>query len=88
MSEKVIKQLTRDPFTRKASEFVRMVEKGTATFENAVQRNLTWDNDRKSLLIHSMIINSAIPPFYASRNRTEKVYDFLDGKQRSNAIIT
>ena len=67
-----------------ARQLSKMINKGTITFDNAVQRGLVWDNDRKSLLIHSMIYGFPIPAIYAIR--TEFGYDCLDGKQRCNAI--
>lgn len=75
-----------------AKQIVKMMEKGTVTFDNVVQRGLTWELKRKSLLIHSMITGYPIPPFYSARTeividgKTEKGYDMLDGKQRSHAI--
>lgn len=67
-----------------ARQLSKMISKGTITFDNAVQRGLVWDNDRKSLLIHSMIEGYPIPPMYAAKS--DGHYSFLDGKQRSNAI--
>ena len=71
---------------RTAKEIAKMMDNGNATFTNAVQRGKVWDNDRKSLLIHSMIIKAPIPPFFSTHRDGSKVYDFLDGKQRCNAI--
>lgn len=68
-----------------AKQLVKMMEKGTITFDNAVQRGLTWDNDRKSLLIHSLIEGYPVPPFYAAKD--DDNYSCLDGKQRSNAMF-
>lgn len=67
-----------------AKQLTKSIEKGTINFDNAVQRGLCWDEDRKSLLIHSMIENYPIPAFFASKD--ENGYSMLDGKQRSNAI--
>ena len=67
-----------------AKQLVKMMEKGTIKFDNAVQRGLVWDDKRKSLLIHSMIEGYPIPAFYAAK--VDGCYDMLDGKQRSNAI--
>lgn len=67
-----------------ARQLSKMISKGTITFDNAVQRGLVWDNDRKSLLIHSMIEGYPIPPMYAAKS--DGKYDFLDGKQRTNCI--
>lgn len=91
MGKKVTKELV--GFDRKtmnitAKNLLKAVENETANFNNAVQRSLVWDNARKSLLIHSMIINSPIPPLYATRDSETKVYDYLDGKQRTNAIVS
>jgi hypothetical protein len=68
-----------------AKQLAKMADKGTINFDNAVQRGYVWNNDRKSLLIHSMIVGYPIPPFYAAKME-EKEYHMLDGKQRSNAI--
>ncbi len=35
------------------------MERGKVNFDNAVQRNLVWDDEKKSLLIHSMIYGYA-----------------------------
>lgn len=67
-----------------AKQLVKSMEKGTITFDNAVQRGYVWDNERKSLLIHSMIEGYPIPAFFAAKD--ENGYSMLDGKQRSNAI--
>ena len=64
---------------------VNQMEKGKVNYDNAVQRNLVWDVEKKSLLIHSMIYGYAIPAMYFTRDESG-VYDSLDGKQRSNTI--
>ena len=68
-----------------ARQFVKMCMNGSMIFDNAVQRGYVWDIKRKSLLIESMILNYPIPAFYAKRDEN-KVFDMLDGKQRSEAI--
>lgn len=67
-----------------AKQVVKMIDKGTINFDNAVQRGYVWDNVRKSILIDSMIQGYPIPAFYASKN--ENGYDMLDGKQRASTI--
>lgn len=69
-----------------ARQLSKMIEKGSITFDNAVQRGLVWDDERKSLLIHSMLEGYPIPPMYAAKDTETKNYSMLDGKQRSNAI--
>ena len=68
-----------------AKVLASQMEKGKVNYDNAVQRNLVWDIEKKSLLIHSMIYGYAIPAMYFTRDENG-VYDSLDGKQRSNAI--
>ena len=68
-----------------AKALVNQMEKGKVNYDNAVQRSLVWDEDKKSLLIHSMIYGYAIPAMYFTRDENG-VYDSLDGKQRSNTI--
>ena len=68
-----------------AKALVNQMEKGKVNYDNAVQRNLVWDTEKKSLLIHSMIYGYAIPAMYFTRDESG-VYDSLDGKQRSNTI--
>ena len=68
-----------------AKVLVNQMEKGKVNYDNAVQRSLVWDEEKKSLLIHSMIYGYAIPAMYFTRDE-DGVYDSLDGKQRSNAI--
>ncbi len=68
-----------------ARQLCRLVQKGEIKFDNAVQRGLVWDVQRKSLLIHSMLSGYPIPPFYAVKDGG--CYDMLDGKQRINAVV-
>lgn len=80
-----MKMYEKKNFPRTIHDFNKMHKDGKLSFDNAVQRGLTWDNDRKSLLIHSMIIDFPVPPMYcncAFSDPKEKVYDFIDGKQR------
>lgn len=69
-----------------ARQLSKMIDKGSITFDNAVQRGLVWDDERKSLLIHSMLEGYPIPAMYAAKDMETKNYSMLDGQQRSNAI--
>lgn len=71
--------------TWNAKQMVKMFQAEKISVRNIVQRSLVWEDTRKSELIHSMIEGYPVPPFYARRT-DGKVYDFLDGKQRLNAI--
>lgn len=68
-----------------ARQLAKMCMNGSITFDNAIQRGYVWDIKRKSLLIESMVLGYPIPAFYAKRGEN-KVFDMLDGKQRSSAI--
>ena len=77
--------LKRSNINWNARQLSKMCMNGSITFDNAIQRGYVWDVKRKSLLIESMIIGYPIPAFYARRDEN-KVFDMLDGKQRSSAI--
>ena len=51
-----------------AKALANQMEKGKVNYDNAVQRNLVWDAEKKSLLIHSMIYAYAIPAMYFTRD--------------------
>lgn len=68
-----------------ARQLAKMCMNGSITFDNAIQRGYVWDINRKSLLIESMIIGYPIQALYAKRDEN-KIFDMLDGKQRSSAI--
>lgn len=59
--------------------------KGNVTFDSVIQRKPVWDQNRKSLLIQSMIESYPIPAFYFVKGKTG-VYECLDGQQRSLTI--
>lgn len=65
-----------------------MVNTGRANMEHIVQRGLTWDRDRKSNLIHSLIMGYPVPPVFAKRDNSGKhnIYYIMDGKQRLTTI--
>ena len=67
------------------NQVAKMIDNTSIRFDNAAQRTYVWNQERKSLLIHSLIIGAPVPPMFAVRG-ADKVYDFLDGKQRCNAI--
>ncbi len=65
---------------------IKQIKKGNLVFDCAIQRGNVWDNERNSLLIHSMIEGYPIPAFYFMKTDSGQ-YSALDGKQRSNAIL-
>lgn len=68
-------------------QICKMIKQNKISFDNVVQRSYVWENKRRSELIWSIIMGYPIPPMYAKRGETDnnkiKVYDILDGQQRS-----
>ena len=84
----------RKSFPRTARDLKIMYEKGNLSFDNAVQRSFVWKNTSKdnkmSMLIDSMMRGLPIPPMYCNcifEDPKKKIYDFLDGQQRTMTII-
>lgn len=50
-------------------------------FDNAVQRGLEWNNEKKSRLIRSSILDRPMPPIFM--NKLGEIFNNLDGKQRT-----
>lgn len=50
----------------------------------ALQRNEVWNNDKRSLLIHTILIKFPIPVLYFDKEK--KKYLVLDGKQRLSTV--
>ena len=67
-----------------ARSLIRKAKSGEIIFDTPLQRGYVWDYTRKSLLIHSILIDYAIPQFYMRKvgNKCE----VFDGKQRYSAI--
>lgn len=76
--------LNKMSITWNCKQLSNMTKKGKCSFDNIVQRSYVWEPQRMSDLIHSIIENFPVPPFYT--RRISGVYDFLDGKQRMKAI--
>ena len=76
--------LNKMSITWNCKQVVNMMKKEKCSFKNIIQRSYVWEKARKSDLIHSIIEGYPVPPFYT--RRVAGVYDFLDGKQRMNAI--
>lgn len=89
-----MKTYERKSFPRTARDLKVMYEKRNLSFDNAVQRSFVWKNttkdNRMSMLIDSMMRGLPIPPMYCNclyEDSKNKLYDFLDGKQRTTTII-
>ncbi len=62
-----------------------MVNSGDLNLHPDFQRNLVWDNFRKSRLIESILLRIPLPMFYFSQD-DEGVLSVVDGLQRLSAI--
>jgi uncharacterized protein with ParB-like and HNH nuclease domain len=62
-----------------------MNEKDDIDLNPDFQRNLVWDNTRKSALIESILLGIPIPVFYFAESKTGK-YHVVDGLQRLSTI--
>ena len=83
---KIIKGADRGRTEWTARKLVELVEDGTVNFNIDIQRGYVWkDNDKRSALIRSLILDRHIPPLYF--NKVEDVYEGEDGKQRTLTII-
>ena len=83
---KIIKGADRGRTEWTARKLVELVEDGTVNFNIDIQRGYVWkDNEKKSTLIRSLILDRHIPPLYF--NKVEDVYEGEDGKQRTLTII-
>ncbi len=87
--EKILK-IEGASITWTCKQIVKMIEGDKISFKNIVQRSFVWEKHRMSELIWSIIMGYPIPPVYAERGNTDnekvKVYDVLDGQQRSTTI--
>ena len=76
-------------FSRKSmsvSALVKGIKSNKIRFDMAIQRGEVWDNYRKSLLIHSILIGIPIEPLLVVYNPEAKDYAVIQGKQRSLAL--
>ena len=67
-----------------ARQISKMIDKENIVFDSIIQRNLVWDNDRKSLFIDSLMRDMVIYPMLARKK--DKIYSVTDGKQRLTTI--
>ncbi len=83
---KIIKGADRSRVEWTTRKLVEMVDDGTVNFNIDIQRGYVWkDNDKRSALIRSLILDRHVPPLYF--NKVEDVYEGEDGKQRTLTIV-
>ena len=63
----------------------QLITKRTIDLFPGYQRRFRWDNERKSKLIESFLMNVPVPPIFLNEDRYGK-YSVIDGKQRLSAV--
>jgi DNA-binding transcriptional MerR regulator len=83
----VMKMLKKSSIPWTIRQLKTMYENGKLNFDIAIQRKGNiWDANRKSLLIHSLLMGFPVPPLFA---RVEDgIYYFIDGKQRMTTVLS
>ncbi|MFP3612618.1 DUF262 domain-containing protein [Paraburkholderia sp. SIMBA_050] len=64
---------------------LRRIRNSTIKLAPSFQRNYVWDDQRKSLLIESMMLRIPLPMFYVSEDK-DGVWEVVDGLQRLTTI--
>jgi len=67
-------------------ETFTMITNGEINLSPDFQRNVVWDNGRKSRLIESILLRIPLPVFYFSADR-QGILSVVDGLQRLTAIM-
>lgn len=70
--------------------YMKMILNNDVTFDSPVQRPADqWNNDQKTLLIHSILMDYDVPSVYAVEDKTKEsmTYSIIDGKQRLNTLF-
>ena len=63
-----------------------MIEKGNISFDVYFQRNDVWNINQRSKLIQTILEGYPIPPVYSNKDTARKVYELMDGRQRTTTI--
>lgn len=83
---KIIKGADRSRVEWTTRKLMEMLEDEKVNFNIDIQRGYVWkDNDKRSALIRSLILDRHIPPLYF--NKVEDIYEGEDGKQRTLTIF-
>ena len=82
---KIIKGAERSEIHWTTRKLIEMYNEGSIDANIDIQRGYVWkQNDKKSALIRTLIIDRAVPPLYF--NKIDEIYEVEDGKQRIMTI--
>ncbi len=82
--------MTKSAIVWKARQIEGMVDTGSLTFNNIIQRGFVWDRKRCTLLVDSILRRYPVPPIFTIQTDKKittpkgqvSVFDVIDGKQR------
>lgn len=80
------RQISVDSYSMSVGELVNMYVDGEINLFPNFQRFFRWDDEIKSRLIESLLLNIPIPSIFVSQ-RPDGVWDVVDGLQRISAIL-
>jgi hypothetical protein len=88
MSKLKIDAATKIDYKSIAPTIKVLLTKLNLNFDLAIQRQFVWDEDRKSLLIYSLLSGYPIPFVFSRYDRATDVDHVMDGKQRLTTVRT
>jgi len=84
--EKYAATVSTDSYSMSIGELVSMYRDGEIDIHPEFQRFFRWDEDQKSRLVESLLLDIPIPPIYVSE-RGDSKWDVIDGLQRLSTIF-
>lgn len=84
--EQKSKEIITDNYSMSVGEIISMYNDGDLDIHPEFQRYFRWTNSQKSRLIESFLLNFPVPPIFVYQ-RTDGVWDIVDGLQRVSTIL-
>lgn len=80
------KEIITDNYSMSVGEIISMYKEGDLDIHPEFQRFFRWSDSQKSRLIESFLLNFPVPPIFVYQ-RTDGVWDIVDGLQRVSTIL-
>ena len=80
------KEIITDNYSMSVGELISMYKDGDLDIHPEFQRFFRWSDSQKSRLIESFLLNFPVPPIFVYQ-RTDGVWDIVDGLQRVSTIL-
>lgn len=84
--EQKSKEIITDNYSMSVGEIISMYKEGDLDIHPEFQRFFRWSDSQKSRLIESFLLNFPVPPIFVYQ-RTDGVWDIVDGLQRVSTIL-